>query len=55
MMTIVFVSFFSVMAAIAIFGKDNNEESEKEKEKTKQLMIQYKIDSLNYLKKDTIK
>lgn len=50
-MATVFISLWLIIGAIVIFGDTENTEKVKlEREKTKQLMIQYKIDSLNALK-----
>lgn len=50
LMAIIFCGFFACMIFIAIFGSD----SDAEKEKTKQLEIQYKIDSLNHFEKNKL-
>ncbi len=54
LMAIGTICFFAFAGATMIWGPDS---SDKEKEKTKQLMIQYRIDSLKNvnIKKDTIK
>jgi hypothetical protein len=54
LLAIMMIGFFAFAATTMILGPDS---SDKEKEKTKQLMIQYKIDSLKNVncKKDTIK
>ncbi len=57
LLAILAVAVFAAIATMAVFGKDSNIDSEAtkmEKEKTKQLILQYKIDSLNNIR-DSIK
>lgn len=50
MMSIYFIGFFAFLSVLAIFGTD----TDSEKEKTKQLELQYKVDSLDaYIKLHT--
>ncbi len=56
MMTIMFVSFFAFLGVMAICGSGDSQ-VDIAKEKTKQLVLQYKLDSLKSIHelKNTIK